>query len=96
METKTEKKSLNWFGRPGKIISNPYFQIEFMGQRYGDCTNSIGAEYVLCGICCEHSVSIMGAKSFVEQYGDEIVTIIDLIGGQRREITLKEVYEKTK
>ena len=70
-----ETIELNWFGRPGKLFTNPWFEISFMGQKYGDAVNAVTAEYLLSGICCEHSVSIMGTKEFVDKYGDNMVII---------------------
>jgi len=96
MEVETEQ-TLNWFGRPGKLFRNPWFIISFMGQRYGDAVNCVTAEYLLCGICCEHSVSILGQADFVEKYGDNMVIVTPVKkakdGIAEVRIQLKDLYD---
>ena len=88
---KTKDISLNWFGRSGRLFKNPPIIIEFMGFRYGDSVNYVTAEYLICGICCEHSVAIMGQENFIVQYGDEIVKVSN--GEKTLEFTLKNLWE---
>ncbi|MCD6436382.1 MAG: hypothetical protein J7L15_08380 [Clostridiales bacterium] len=87
------KLRLNWFGHSGKIFNGPWFIIEFMGLRYGDAVNSVTAEYLLSGICCEHSVSILGQKKFVDEYGDEIVTVTSTKDERTISKSLRELWE---
>ena len=88
--------TLNWFGRPGKLFTNPWFIINFMGHKYGDAVNCVTAEYLLSGICCEHSVSIMGQAEFVDKYGDNMVIVTPVKmakdGIAEVRIQLKDLY----
>ena len=90
---KTKELKLNWFARPGKIFCNPWFIIEFMGLRYGDAVNTVTAEYLFCGLCVEHSVSIMKQLEFVERHGDEVVTVTRTDDDTKLEFTLRKIWE---